>query len=271
MRSSNISSDERMTNMLAHDDFGGDGKLVVLLPGAGDLRSEYRFLEKPIASAGYRVVTADLPGHGDSPIADEYTVRSTAGAIVELIESLGAGPATVVGASFAPPCAVWAATDRPGLIDGLVLISPHLEAERSFKGSIQKLSILGLLTGPWAGSVWSRLYSGWYQSSPPADLAAEISKLKQMLSDPARRKAVRQSLVADRDGVAERLGGLDKPTLTIFGSQDDHFADPTAQAALISGRLDGGHLVVDGAGHYPHVEQPEIVTGSILAFLQEVG
>jgi pimeloyl-ACP methyl ester carboxylesterase len=270
MMSSKTRPTERMGSMLAFDDTGGDGKLVVLLPGAGDLRSEYRFLVEPIASRGYRVVSADLPGHGDSPTSHEYTVPSTAGAIVELIDSLGSEPSIVVGASFAPPCAVWAGTDHPELIDGVVLISPHLEADRSLKGWLQRVSIQGLLSGPWAGSVWSRLYAGWYQSSPPSDLAAEIAKLKQMMSNPARRKAVRESLVADRDGIAERLESLHKPTLTIFGSQDDHFADPTAQAALIAGTLGGDHLVVNGAGHYPHVEQPEVVAGAILSFLEEV-
>ncbi|MFO7549180.1 MAG: hypothetical protein R6X29_09975, partial [Acidimicrobiia bacterium] len=60
------------TRRLAHDDSGGDGPLVVLLPGAGDLRSEHRFLAPPLVAAGYRVVTADLPGHGESPTATSY-------------------------------------------------------------------------------------------------------------------------------------------------------------------------------------------------------
>lgn len=49
----------------ADRDRGSPGRLLVLLAGAGDLRSEYRFLVGPLTSAGRRVVTADLPGHGD--------------------------------------------------------------------------------------------------------------------------------------------------------------------------------------------------------------
>src|SRR5690606_13591359 len=83
------------TPALAHDAPRGSGSLVVLLPGAGDVRSENRFLAASLIAAGHRVVTADLPGHGDSPAADTYGVEQTAAAIHELIRQLGAGPAVL--------------------------------------------------------------------------------------------------------------------------------------------------------------------------------
>ena len=47
-------------------DVAGDGQLVVLVPGMGDLRAAYRFLAPALRDAGYRVATTDLHGHGDS-------------------------------------------------------------------------------------------------------------------------------------------------------------------------------------------------------------
>src|ERR1700678_2992754 len=44
----------------------GEGPLVVLLPGMGDLRAGYRFLAPALEEAGYRVALTDLRGHGDS-------------------------------------------------------------------------------------------------------------------------------------------------------------------------------------------------------------
>lgn len=253
---------------LAHDDTRGTGRPVVLLPGAGDLRSEYRFVVDRLAAQGLRVVTADLPGHGDSPVAGGYTVASTAAAIVDLIDGLDAGPAVVVGASFAPAAAVWVAADRPDRIAGVVAISPHLHADRSVKGRLTALGISGLLRGPWAGRVWASLYTGWYKSAPPADLELEVARLRRMLADPGRRRAVRETLTADRDGVDERIGRFDRPSLVVFGSADDHFPDPAAEAAATARALGGEEVLVDGAGHYPHVEQPDVVVDAIGRFVQ---
>lgn len=255
---------------LAYDDTGGDGRLVVLLPGAGDLRSEYRFLVDPLASSGYRVVAADLPGHGDSPPATAYTVRAAADAVVDLIAAVDAGPAVLVGTSFAPAAAVWAAAERPELVDGIVAISPHLHADRSLKGRATNLAIRALLRGPWAGAVWAKLYIGWYKTTPPDDLESEVARLRAMLADPARRRAVRQTLTADREGVDARISRFDVPTLVVFGAADDHFPDPTAEARATGNALGGEHVIVDGAGHYPHVEQPQIVAAAVQAFLDRL-
>ncbi len=35
---------ERPEGTLAYSDYGGNGELVLMLPGMGDLRSEYRYL-----------------------------------------------------------------------------------------------------------------------------------------------------------------------------------------------------------------------------------
>lgn len=252
---------------LAHDDTGGDGQLILLLPGAGDLRSEHRFLSSLLAAEGFRVVTADLPGHGDSAPAAEYTVESTAKSIVDLVDSLHAGPAVVAACSFAPAAAVWAAAERPELFAGVVAISPHLHAEDSLKARATGLAMELLLRGPWAGGVWASFYRGWYKTNPPTDLDRELAQLKVMFSDPARRKAARKTLTAHRDGVAERIERLVLPTLTIFGSMDDHFEDPAGMAERTAAELNGDRLVVEGAGHYPHVEQPDVVASTVVAFV----
>lgn len=249
---------------LAYDDTGGPGDLVVMLPGAGDLRSEYRFLVDRLVDAGHRVVAADLPGHGDSPPAPRYTVESTAAALVDLVRQLDAGPATVIGTSFPPAAAVWAAAEHPDLFTGLVAISPHLTDEVSWS---LRTATKGMLRGPWAGKVWAKLYSGWYKSAPPADLDVEVGRMKAMLAEPARRRAVRESLITNRAGVEQRIARLRVPTLTIFGSRDDHFSDPAAEARSVAQRLNGEYLMIDGAGHYPHVEQPRQVADAIVAFL----
>ncbi|HZB96601.1 MAG TPA: alpha/beta fold hydrolase, partial [Herpetosiphonaceae bacterium] len=47
-------------------DVAGDGPLVVLVPGMGDLRAAYRYLAPVLREAGYGVACTDLRGHGES-------------------------------------------------------------------------------------------------------------------------------------------------------------------------------------------------------------
>ena len=58
---------------IAFDD-QGHGPLIPCVPGGGDLRSQYRFLTPQLVAAGYRVVTMDLRGQGESSVTwPEYT------------------------------------------------------------------------------------------------------------------------------------------------------------------------------------------------------
>src|ERR1700678_2545364 len=102
-------------------DIGGQGPLVVLVPGMGDLRRAYRFLAPDLREAGYRVACTDLRGHGDSdPTFTSYGDEHTAGDIAALIADLG-GPAVIAGNSMAAGSAVLTAAQHPELVSGLVL------------------------------------------------------------------------------------------------------------------------------------------------------
>jgi pimeloyl-ACP methyl ester carboxylesterase len=238
-----------------------------MLPGAGDIGAGYGTLVDSLRSAGARVIVADLPGHGDSPIHPTYGVEDTASALLSLIDDLDTGPAVVIATSFSPAAAVLAAHRRPDAFRGLVAISPHMEAEAGPSGAVQRLAIRGLLRGPWAGALWGRLYRSWYQSRPPESLDRHILRLQAMLADPERRRAVRETLVAARDGVSEALDAIDLPLLFVFGESDGHFPDPAAEAEKLVARAGGEGLLVPGAGHYPHIEYPEVVGESVRRFL----
>ncbi|MDF1596032.1 MAG: alpha/beta hydrolase [Acidimicrobiia bacterium] len=251
---------------IGFDDSGGSGPLVVMLPGAGDVRHEYRLVAPDLVAGGARVVTMDLRGHGDSS-ADwpGYGVVETAGDLVALLDHLDAGPATVVATSFSPAAALWAAADRPDLIGRLVLISAHLETAPIW----QRIPLGLMLRGPFAGGLWSGQFRKWHPAAPPADLGEQAAALAKMMADPRRRRAVRETLTAHRNGLAERIARVDVPTLVVMGGADSHFKDPAATGESIAADTGGKVHVVPDAGHYPHVEFPGQVTAEITDFLAE--
>lgn len=98
---------ERPEGILAYSDYGGNGELVLMLPGMGALRSEYRFLAPKVSEAGYRAVAVDLRGHGESSVPwKAYDVPSTGDDIVALIEHLEAKTARIIEhhSQRAQPC-----------------------------------------------------------------------------------------------------------------------------------------------------------------------
>lgn len=74
---------------------------------------------------GRKVIALDMRGHGrsDRPPTD-YTVAELAGDVIAAIETLGAGPAAIIGSSVGTQVAVSVSATRPDLVSGLILSDP---------------------------------------------------------------------------------------------------------------------------------------------------
>ncbi len=257
---------ERGEGQIAFEDSGGDGPLVVCVPGMGDLRGQYRFLMPQLVAAGYRVIIIDLRGHGESSVGwAEYTPAAVGGDMVALLRDLKAGPATLVGNSMAGASAVWAAAEAPQLVSGLVLIDPFVrDIPATF---VQNLAIKLLFIGPWKVSSWLTYYSNLYPSRKPIDLAAYKAKLGANLREPGRFAAFRALMAAPKSDIEARCAQVKTPTLVVMGTKDPDFKDAEAEARWVAARLNGKVQMVDGAGHYPHAEMPEQVGPAIIEFI----
>lgn len=259
---------ERPDGRLAYDD-RGEGPLLLLLPGLGDLRQEYRLLVPELLAAGYRVVTMDLRGHGESSAGwPDYSPAAVAGDVLALIEALAAGPVTLVGTSFAASVAVYVAAERPELCAGLVLIGPFVRDHEIGIG--QKLMLQALLNGPWRVRAWGAYYQSLYPSRKPADMATYLKNLRRNLAEPGRFAAVTGMVWSSKADAAARLGQVRAPLLVVMGGKDPDFPDPAAEAAYVAGAMNGTVHMVAGAGHYPHAEMPAETAPGILEFLQQV-
>ncbi len=252
---------------IAYDD-SGSGPLVVCVPGMGDLRGQYRFLTPQLVDAGFRVVTLDVRGHGESSTGwKDYSVTGVGSDILALIQQLDAGPAMVIGNSMAAGAAVWAAVEAPELINALVMIGPAVHGEM---GLPLRLAMGALFARPWGPSAWLSYFTRLYPSRKPDDWQQYTERLKANLSEPGRLEALRAMIFASKAASAERLGGVSQPVFILMGSQDPDFKDPEAEARWVAEQVKGMVRMVEGAGHYPHAEFPGIAAPEIKAFLQAV-
>lgn len=260
---------DRPNGRIAYTD-QGEGPLVVMVPGFGDLKEEYRFLAPALIAAGYRAVTMDIRGHGASSTGwDNYTCAAQGSDILALIAHLDAGKATIIGNSMAGGSAAWAAADAPALVTGLVLVAPFARnVPLSFaKALLFKTVMYTAFVGPWAPAAWGMYYASLYPTAKPADFAAYKALLVANLKEPGRMAALQAMLRTDRSDVEVRLANVRARTLIVMGSKDPDFDDPAAEGKTLAGLLNGEVVTIDGAGHYPHVEMPETTTPAILRFL----
>ena len=86
---------------LAIDDPGGDGPVVLLVPGMGLDSRMWRPQVPVLTAAGFRPITFDARGHGRSGVPDTgYTVVGFAAEAVGVLDALGVDRAHVVGLSM---------------------------------------------------------------------------------------------------------------------------------------------------------------------------
>ncbi|MFC7219446.1 alpha/beta fold hydrolase [Streptomyces polyrhachis] len=254
------------TGRIAYD-VTGEGPLVVMAPGMGDVRGAYRFVVPELVAAGYRVAVFDIRGHGDSSTDwDAYTTSAVGGDYAALIRHLGGGPAIVVGQSFTPDSAVHAAAEAPELVAGLVLIAPFAAPPRL--NPLLKAASALVTRVP---ALWGMFYTSLYKGPKPADFKPYVSALKANLRRPhGTRALVAMGDPATKDSAAQRAQ-VEQPALVVMGTKDTDFPDPAAEAEQFAGDLAGPTRIamIEGAGHYPHAQYPAETTAAILAFLAQ--
>jgi pimeloyl-ACP methyl ester carboxylesterase len=253
---------------IAYDDTGGTGPLVICVPGLGDMRQQYRFLAPRLVAAGFRVVTMDLPGHGESSVDwPDYSPAIVGADIVAMIRHLGASKAFIIGNSMAGGSAVWAAAEIPDNVAGIVMIDPFTRVipTSSFLLAFLKVAMLR----PWGPSFWSMYYGSLYKSAPPADLETYRAALAANLKQPGRIEATKALIFASQAPCEARIPNVHAPVLVVMGTRDPDFDDPAVEADWVATHLHGKKLMVDGAGHYPHVEYPDLVAGAVVGFMKE--
>jgi pimeloyl-ACP methyl ester carboxylesterase len=234
----------------------------------GDVRGEYRFLAAQLIDAGYRVVTMDIRGHGESSTGwKDYSVAALGGDLLALARLLNAGQVMIVANSYGAAAAVWAAVEAPEWVRGMVLLDPAVRGEISWQF---RLLIKAVFARPWGPSAWKAYFTKLFPTRKPADFEPYIRTLTHNLTQSGRMEALQKMMLEPRTGSVDRLALVAVPTLVVMGSKDPHFKDPRAEAEWVARELHGTFQEIEGAGHYPHSELPEITGPLVTGFLNAI-
>ncbi|ROP41500.1 alpha/beta fold hydrolase [Saccharothrix texasensis] len=258
-------------------DVTGEGPLIVLAHGMGDNRGAYREVAARLAGAGYRVATVDQRGHGESSTGwPSYTRTDSAADLLAVVRYLG-GPAVLVGHSFAGGSVAIAAAREPGSVTAIVQISPFTRAQRVDFGALlsnpryRKGMLLLMGAGMFRSvGLWKRYLDHAYPGAKPAGFAEHLAALDADLRRSGRMAVVGKMGMSAPTDAGAVLGDLRCPALVVEGSLDPDWVDARAEGEGVVAAMPPGLgrvEVVEGAGHYPHVQFPAEVAAAVLAFL----
>ncbi|KXS15790.1 alpha/beta-hydrolase [Gonapodya prolifera JEL478] len=256
-----------------------DARVVVLVPGMGDSRHEYRFLAPKLAAASLTVIVTELRGTGESSSSfASYTPEDVARDVIAILDAEHiTSPVVFVGNSLAGASAVYAAAEYPDRVGAVVTLGGILKDNGVVFTTLFSLSTHLLFTSLWGAAAWSSFHATLFTSShPPADLKEYIEKNKgYLVQDRGRIAAVGAFGRAPKNGCWARVGQVKQPVLLVCGDKDPDFGDATKETNAYKDAMTASKRcevrMVPENGHYPHVEDPDIVFGHIMEFLKSEG
>jgi 3-oxoadipate enol-lactonase len=246
----------------------GEGNALILLHGfCGS--SAYWDRIVPALSRHYRVIVADLRGHGESsePVGEVQSMEAFADDAAALIREVSAVPAVVFGHSLGGYISLAVAERYPELLAGFALIHSTAhpdpdEARLNRNKSIEAIKQKGIET--FVDGLVPKLFAAAHQET----MGTLINEAKA-----AGSRTSPQGAIAALGGMRDRpdrnsvLSGTTLPVLIVAGDNDS--VVPPERAFSVS----GSHIrqfTLKQAGHMGMYEAPERLGEEMLRFAKEV-
>lgn len=264
--------------VVAYRDLPGTGAPVLLIHGIGSSADTWADIPERLAASGIRVVAVDLPGHGASSTGPgDYSLGSLASTLRDLLDHLGIGRVHLVGHSLGGGVAMQFAYQFPDRVASMVLESSGGLGEEAFTG-LRAAALPGSeLAIRWAinprtlrGASWLGERLGRVGLTPHA-LSPHALETVSWLGEEDRRTAFLATLRSVVSPSGQRVSALDKlhlmegdRVLIIWGDRDPMI--PMAHGEHAHTLLSGSQFVVfPGAGHEPHLHDPQRFTDLVIA------
>ena len=221
------------------------------------------------------MVYLDLRGHGRSEPVDPagWTFELCADDLRAFCDALGIARPVVLGHSMGGFVAILYGARHPGHAGGLILQSTmaRFDVDRIVEGfrtaggdEVAALAGRDYAGDPVTDEEWARVFAAFGPRVPGPDELVRRARHPE-LGDPG------MELMRHLDVVGE-LAAITCPTLVSVGELDP--VTPVAAAReIVAGLAPGiGRLdVIEGAGHFPWLDRPDVYWSGIAAFLAAVG
>jgi 3-oxoadipate enol-lactonase len=248
----------------------GTGAPLVLIHSIGlSTRQGWR-AQVPVLARSHRVVTYDIRGLGESAAGEErLSIATFAADLAALMDHLGIERAALMGVSLGGFIAQAFTLASPERVSALVLVSTACRiaagntGARADRNARIRAEGMAVAAGPQLESHFAQPFRAthpevmdWYQGHYCAN-------------DPTHYTAIMEDL--GTFDCCDGLGAIGCPTLVVAGAEDAGAVAgrvPLESAQTLRARIPGARLeIIEGAHHYPQIEQAEAFNRAVLAFL----
>lgn len=246
--------------LLLHGFTGSSAEWAELIPALVPLRT---------------VIAVDLIGHGRSPAPADlarYRMARCVADLLALLDALGHARVEVLGYSMGGRVALQLAVAAPARVRGLILesASPGIAdaAERAARATADealaaRIEQEGLA---WFVDHWASIPLFTSQAALPAEARAALRARRLRATATGYANSLRGMGAGRQTSLWPALPHLALPTLIISGEHDAKYVAIGARmaAAMPAAR----HVVVPGAGHTVHLEQPRAFRELVVRYLK---
>lgn len=238
----------------------GTGEDVLLVHGITESAGSWAPIVDRLASSS-RVITMDLRGHGESGTAERYDLEAMAGDVATVMAAAGSAAPHLVGHSLGGAVVSAAGAALP--VASVVNVDQSLQLG-GFKAALEPAEAM-LRDATTFPTVISQLFSDMRGSLGDAEFE-RVGALRR--PDQTVVLGVWEMMFTmSEDEIAAvvdaALAGYgDVPYLSLFG------IDPGSDyAAWLKGHIVNSEVEVwEGAGHYPHLHEPDRFVDRVRAF-----
>ncbi|KAI9348699.1 Alpha/Beta hydrolase protein [Obelidium mucronatum] len=255
-----------------------DGARIVLVCGIGFAWAAMPQTIARFASHGLRVLALDLFGRGGSEApAKRYSHALYSRQLLELLDHVGWGRASIVGYSMGGGVATHFADCHPERVDKLILVAPSGLMELPLEGKLIAMPIIGDIVTHLFGryiltkNTKKELAASAFASSPHVVHAGRVLEAHYQYSPGILRaflSSVRYGPLQGSRNAFERVGKLfGTRVLCIWGTKDEILVPEKVLPIFRQCMPEASVVLLENAGHNVIFEDPDKVVIPIYEYL----
>lgn len=255
---------------LAYDD-SGTGSPILLIHGFPLNRKMWLPQVPPLVAAGFRVITPDLRGFGESDAPEEgYAMDTFADDVVRLLDRLEIQTATVAGMSMGGYVLFNLLKRYPERVASALFLVTRCNADDA-AGKARRSSFAEEVRAGNPQALTDFFAGVLFAEATPQQKPELVARVKKWLEATSPHGLVGGLLaMRDRPDSTGDLGAIRVPALVVAGEQD-RTIPPEVSRIIAAGIPEARFCLIPDAGHMANLEQPDAVNQCLVEFLRGIG
>jgi pimeloyl-ACP methyl ester carboxylesterase len=248
-------------SVMIYYDTRGTGDRTLVFVHCWNCDRSYWSNQVDIFAENYRVVTVDLGGHGQSGTGrEDWTMASFGADVAAVLEKLDLSDVVIIGHSMGGPVAIEAARLQPERVVGIVGVDNFQNLASQLKK--EQVDAFMSQVEPDYVAATVKFVESMFPEDADSTLVARIAADMSAAPPEVGISALRNVLGYDY------LDAVTKVRVPIRAISSDRYPTEVAgnKAAAASFEL----MLIEGTGHFPHLENPVEFNRRLIATLEEL-